>query len=126
MPNQNGLDRQFNLLKDFRYLLARALKRSRPAAIRNSAVHITSKIEPGSQVVGSEFERHSYCGYDCVFLNTSVGAFCSISDNVVVGGNPAPVLRWRFSQEIIDRLLASKWWDLSDKEPSERAVICWS
>tara|TARA_Y100001951_G_scaffold103761_1_gene113389 strand:+ start:421 stop:804 length:384 start_codon:yes stop_codon:yes gene_type:complete len=41
----------------------------------------------------------------------------------IVGGNPARVLRWRFSEEIIDRLLASKWWDLSDEELRESAVL---
>jgi len=196
MPEKNRLDRNFNPLKDFWYLLARVIKRSRPAAVRNSVVSRTCKIEPGSQVVSSEFGQHSYCGYDCVLLNTSVGSFCSISDNVVVGGsnhpvhfvstspvflshrdsvkakfskfkyldlprtmigndvwlghsarvragveighgavvamgsvvtkdvppysvvggNPARVLRMRFSEEIIEGLLATEWWSLSGDE----------
>jgi virginiamycin A acetyltransferase len=29
----------------------------------------------------------------------------------IVGGNPAKVIRQRFSQDIIDRLLKLKWWD---------------
>jgi len=31
----------------------------------------------------------------------------------VVGGNPAKVLKYRFSPEIIEKLLTLKWWDLS-------------
>lgn len=196
MPQENKLNRKLNLSKDFVYIFSRLMKRLRPAAVRNSFVHSTSKIEPGSQVVDSEFGRHSYCGYDCTFLNVSVGSFCSISDSVVVGGsnhpmhfvstspvflshrdsvkakfskfdyvhlprtrigndvwlghsvriragveidhgavvamgsvvtkdvhpysvvggNPARVLRMRFSEEVIDGLLATEWWTLSDEE----------
>jgi len=188
--------RRLNTIKDFRYLVARALRRAKPTAIRTSHIHATSKVEGGSQVVDSFFGRHSYCGYDCTFLNVEVGSFCSISDNVfiggsghpmhfvstspvflrhrdsvktklatfeyldlprtkigndvwlghgvrvragveighgavvamgsvvtkdvppysVVGGNPARVLRMRFSEEVIDGLLATEWWTLSDEE----------
>lgn len=31
-------------------------------------------------------------------------------------GNPAKVLRYRFSNEIINRLLSSKWWLLNDED----------
>lgn len=37
----------------------------------------------------------------------------------VVGGIPAKVIKYRFSQEIIDRLLEVKWWDLPDEKISE-------
>ena len=33
----------------------------------------------------------------------------------IVGGNPARVLRYRFDQEIINRLLELRWWDLPDE-----------
>ena len=31
----------------------------------------------------------------------------------IVGGNPAKIIRYRFSDEICSRLLASQWWDVS-------------
>jgi hypothetical protein len=34
----------------------------------------------------------------------------------VVGGVPAKVLKYRFSQEIIERLMEIKWWNLPDEE----------
>ncbi|MFZ5519448.1 MAG: CatB-related O-acetyltransferase [Candidatus Zhuqueibacterota bacterium] len=34
----------------------------------------------------------------------------------VVVGNPARVVRYRFSEKVIDQLLASKWWDNSIEE----------
>lgn len=41
----------------------------------------------------------------------------------IVGGAPAKVIRYRFSPEVIDRLLEIKWWDLSDKEISEHIGV---
>jgi len=37
-----------------------------------------------------------------------------VSPYEIVGGNPAKNIRFRFTQEIIDKLLASKWWDFDD------------
>jgi tetrahydrodipicolinate N-succinyltransferase len=34
----------------------------------------------------------------------------------VVGGIPAKVLKYRFSPDIIERLLEVKWWNLPDEE----------
>lgn len=36
-----------------------------------------------------------------------------IPDYMIVGGNPATVIRQRFSDEIIDKLQALQWWDWS-------------
>lgn len=73
------------------YALARIQKKMRGSAIRNSFIDKTSAIESGSQVVNSSFDRHSYCGYDCVILNCSLGGFCSISDQVYIGGSAHPM-----------------------------------
>ncbi len=75
----------------FRYLLARLQKRSKLSAVRASTIHATAKVEPGSQVVGSNMSKHSFCGYDCVLLNTDIGKFCSIADHVYVGGSKHPI-----------------------------------
>ena len=34
----------------------------------------------------------------------------------IVGGTPAKHLKWRFSPEIINRLLASQWWLLEPEK----------
>ena len=34
----------------------------------------------------------------------------------IVGGNPAKLIRYRFSEEVIKELLLSKWWELSTVE----------
>ncbi|TWT52277.1 Chloramphenicol acetyltransferase [Thalassoglobus neptunius] len=39
-----------------------------------------------------------------------------VPDFAVVGGNPAKVIRYRFSEETIQSLLAGKWWEKSCDE----------
>ncbi|MES2513947.1 MAG: CatB-related O-acetyltransferase [Bacteroidota bacterium] len=34
----------------------------------------------------------------------------------IVGGNPAKVIKYRFEDDVISKLLASKWWDKPDSE----------
>lgn len=49
-----------------------------------------------------------------------VGAGAVVNKDVppyaVVVGNPARVVRFRFSQKVVDELLASRWWDQSIEE----------
>ena len=79
------------MIESLTYLFARLIKKARLSAVKNSQIHRTAAIESGSQIVGSAFGRHSYCGYDCTILNTRIGGFCSISDNVVIGGSQHPM-----------------------------------
>lgn len=73
------------------YVLARLQKKLRLNAIKNSTIHPTSAVEAGSQIVGAEINRHSFCGYDCVILNAEIGMFCSIADRVYIGGSQHPM-----------------------------------
>ena len=41
----------------------------------------------------------------------------------IVGGNPARILKMRFPEDIVEKLLASRWWTLSDEELSKRAHL---
>ena len=70
----------------FKYFLARFFKKMRMAAICNSKIHKSSKVESGCQFVNSTMDRYSYCGYDCEIINTSIGSFCSIANSVIIGG----------------------------------------
>ena len=78
-------------IKNFKYFFARIIKKLRFSAVYNSEIDLTSAVESGSQVVDSSIARHSYCGYDCTVLNAKIGSFCSISDNVTIGGSNHPV-----------------------------------
>lgn len=73
------------------YLWAKLLKKLRGSAIINSRIHNTSKVESGSHIVNSTFDRHSFCGYDCEIFNCEIGSFCSIANNVIIGGGMHPV-----------------------------------
>lgn len=73
------------------YIWAKVLKKIRGAAIKNSTIDKTSKVESGSQIVNSTFGRHSFCGYDCQIINCDVGSFTSIANNVVIGGAQHPM-----------------------------------
>jgi len=73
------------------YLWAKFFKKIRGSAIKNSFIHSTSKIESGCNIVDVKMERYSFCGYDCEIVNTEIGSFCSIANNVVIGGAMHPI-----------------------------------
>ena len=80
-----------NAKGSFRYALARIQKKLRFSAIRDSQIHATSVVEPGSQIIDVVMERHSFCGYDCSLFNVHIGPFCSIADQVYIGGAAHPM-----------------------------------
>ncbi len=74
-----------------RYLVAKILKKIRGSAIRNSTIHPSSKIESGSNVINTKMDKYSFCGYDCEITNAKIGSFCSIANNVIIGGAMHPI-----------------------------------
>lgn len=68
------------------YLIARAFLHMRPRAVVYSYVDSKARIGAASQVVHSKINQYSYCGTSCVIVNVSIGSFCSIADNVMIGG----------------------------------------
>lgn len=75
----------------FKYIFARAIASLRPRAILNSNIDKTSRIGSGTQFVGSSIGRYSYTGSEGVFIETDIGAFCSIASNVISGGAKHPI-----------------------------------
>lgn len=73
------------------YLWAKFVKKARGSAIRGCEIHPTSKVEAGSQVVDTKFDRHSFCGYDCAIQSCDIGSFTSIANGVVIGGGRHPM-----------------------------------
>lgn len=73
------------------YIWSKVLRKLRGAAIRHSRVDRTSKVEPGSLVVDTLMDRHSFCGYDCTILHAKIGSFCSIANGVIIGGARHPM-----------------------------------
>lgn len=71
--------------------IAKFLKKLRLSAIKNSTIHKTSKVESGSLVYNTYMGKYSYCGYDCEIINSQIGNFTSIANNVVIGGANHPM-----------------------------------
>lgn len=73
------------------YLWAKLVKKLRGSAIINSELEKTSYVGSGSHIVSSKFGKYSYCGYNCQIINCKIGAFCSLADNIVIGGARHPI-----------------------------------
>lgn len=73
------------------YIWSKLIKKMRGSSIINSTIHKTSKVESGSNIVNTTFDKHSFCGYDCEIINCDIGSFCSIANNVKIGGGVHPM-----------------------------------
>lgn len=69
------------------YLYGKFFKKIlRGKCIINSHIDKTAKINSGASIVDSSIGRYTYTCYDDEIVNCEIGSFCSISDEVVIGG----------------------------------------
>ena len=61
------------------------------AAIKNSVIDRTARIEIGSVVANSMFGKYSYIGEHTSVLETQVGSYTSISSYCAIGGGAHPM-----------------------------------
>lgn len=74
------------------YLYSKFFKKIiRGKCVINSNIHRTAKINSGATIVDSMIGRYSYTCYDDEIVNCEIGQFCSISDEVVIGGAEHPM-----------------------------------
>lgn len=73
------------MINRIEHLISRIIKKLRLRSLKNSYIDKTSSIASGSQVINSSMNKHSFCGYDCIIVDTEIGSFCSISDNCEIG-----------------------------------------
>lgn len=74
------------------YLYGKFFKKIvRGKCVINSDIHKTAKVNSGSTIVDSKIGRYSYTCYDDEIVNCEIGQFCSISDEVVIGGAEHPM-----------------------------------
>ena len=73
------------------YLYNKLVKKLQGTCIINSKIDKTSIIGTSCNISSSQMSKYSYCGSDCQIVNTAIGAFCSISDHVFIGGAEHPV-----------------------------------
>jgi len=59
-----------------------------------------------------------------------VGAGSVVTKDVppyaIVAGNPAKVVKYRFTEEQIEKLLSIAWWDWEEQKIRDNAMIMWS
>ena len=97
---------------NIKYLYSKFLKKYlRGKCIKDSAVDDSVRIGSGSSIINSSFDRYSYCGYDCKIINCEVGSFCSIADNVIIGGAQHP-MTWVSMSPVFE--------DMSNSGPKKR------
>ncbi|HTN62753.1 MAG TPA: CatB-related O-acetyltransferase [Devosia sp.] len=87
--SENGM-RKPSLVDRIFYAAARLRKKSQLSAVKNTHLGFDTKIEAGSQVVDTTLGRHTFCGYNCTILNADIGSFCSIAQDVCIGGAAHP------------------------------------
>lgn len=75
----------------FQTIWNKVLKKLRFSSIRNSVIDPTSTVESGCNIVSVKMDRYSFCGYDCEIINATIGAFCSIANDVRIGGAMHPI-----------------------------------
>ena len=63
--------------------------------------------------------------------NGSVVASCSVVTKdvppyAIVGGNPAKIIRYRFNESQIEKLLFLEWWNWSEEKIREQCFLLWN
>lgn len=74
------------MLNNVEYFFSKIIKKIHLRSIKNSKIDKSSSIAAGSQVINSIVDRNSFCGYDCIIVNTRIGSFSSIASNCEIGG----------------------------------------
>jgi acetyltransferase-like isoleucine patch superfamily enzyme len=70
---------------------SKIIKKLRGKSIFNSVIHTSSRVQSGSQIFNSKIGKYSFCGYDCEIIHCNIGSFCSIANNVKIGGAMHPM-----------------------------------
>lgn len=83
------------------YFISKLIKKMHFKSIKASDIHSTVKIEAGCHIINSKIGKYSYTGYDCQILNTNIGAFCSLGNNIIIGGAPHSI-EWVSSSPVFN------------------------
>lgn len=87
-----------------KYLYSKFFKKVlRGKCLKNSAIDSTAVINSGCDVVDSEVGAYSYLGYDCIVNKAKIGRFCSIAQDVIIGGDEHPI-HWVSTSPVFQRV----------------------
>lgn len=85
------------------FLYSKLVKKLHGKCIKNSRCHKTSTIYASTDFYDSSIGRYSYVGYNCKVINTDIGHFSSISDNVTIGEAEHP-LDWVSTSPVFQKI----------------------
>lgn len=57
------------------YYISKLMKYLYLPAIKNSAIHKSSKVAPASHIVNTTMGKYSYIGNNCTIVETEIGSF---------------------------------------------------
>lgn len=109
------------------YLYSKVIKKLHGKSICNSIVDSTSSIFSSCNIVRCKIGKYSYVGHDSTLVNTVVGNFCSISDNVFIGGAEHP-MDWGSTSPVFENVKKSgsgprKRFSSHELPPSKKTII---
>ena len=92
--------------------------------IRNSSLDKTAKIYSGTEFYDSSIGRHSYVGYNSEIHSCDIGSFCSIANQLIVGGAKHP-LDWVSTSPVFYNVGGGTGFHLGshEMEPLKRTTI---
>ena len=91
---------------NLKFLYAKIVKKLRGSCIRNSHIDQTATIYSGTDFVESSVGKYTYIGYDCHIDRTDIGAFCSFSDHIFIGGAEHP-MHWASTSPLFINITGS-------------------
>lgn len=90
----------------------------------NSKIDKTAKVYSGTEFYNSSIGRHSYIGYNSEVHSCDIGSFCSIANQLIVGGANHP-LNWVSTSPVFYNVLGGTGRHLGNHEiaPLKRTII---
>ena len=104
------------------WILGRLVRRLRLKSLRKTTANKVY-VGGGSFFDNVEMGDFSYCGYNCRFQNVVIGKFCSIADDVVIGGAHHHLDKVSTSPIFYDRSVLGPGWGKDPRERIEKTLI---
>lgn len=87
--NENNMKKLFGV---FELYWAKTIQYLHGTSIRNSFVSPYSRVALECNIISCKIDKFSYVGRISCIINTEIGKFCSIADNVYIGGAEYPMI----------------------------------
>lgn len=79
------------MIYNLKYLFSKLIKKIQVSSIKDCELDISSKLMSKGQFNNIRLGKYSYVGYGCKINNCCIGSYCSIADDVIIGGSGHPI-----------------------------------